>query len=118
MFKSSADIERVADRAAGPLFMARSPHVVAMLQHTLLVAHPKAMAKMRTIVHSFSGMGVTGSFGTARSADRMSQMGRYAELSIATPMHMSRLCTGDATQMTWRPQRRGMRRRGHSPNWT
>ena len=49
---------------------------------------------------------------------RKAAVGRYAELSIATPMHMSRLCTGDATLMTWSQHRRGIRRDGHSPNWT
>jgi hypothetical protein len=33
-------------------------------------------------------------------------------------MHMSRLCTGDLALMARRLQQRGIRRDGHSPNWT
>ena len=49
---------------------------------------------------------------------RTTERGRYAELSIATPMHMSRLCTDDSALMVRRQHRRGIRRDGHSLNWT
>ena len=42
----------------------------------------------------------------------------YRQLELSTPMHMSRLCTGDSALMARRQHRRGIRRDGHSLNWT
>ena len=47
-----------------------------------------------------------------------SQVVSQFEFRLTTPMHMSQLCTGSSALMTRPQHRRGMRRDGHSLNWT